>query len=67
MQRHVAAHKPRQIGCVGFVGQGRVTYLIFCFVRLGRKQFGYMLCGYLTFQYQIIIMKAYKNHLKSKY
>ena len=31
-------HKPRQIGCVGFVGQGRVTYPIFSFARHRAKQ-----------------------------
>ena len=32
------AHKPRQIGCVGFIGRGRVTYPIVCFARHGAKQ-----------------------------
>ena len=60
MQRHVAAHKPQQIGCVGFVGRGRVRTPFFFLRDTGRKQFGYMLCVYLTLQYGIIIMKADK-------
>ena len=38
MQRHVAAHKPREIACVGFVGRGRVRCPTDSFARHGAKQ-----------------------------
>ena len=38
MQRHVAAHKPRQIDCVGFVGRGLVRCPTDSFARHGAKQ-----------------------------
>ena len=53
MQRHVAAHKPREIACVGFVGRGRVVLPDFCFApnsaNLGGSGFAVVQCLYCDF------------------